>query len=968
MENQMQLFFLILSMILPGRKEYGIVISNVSLPRSHASSNLQVDCPDWSGFLANCPNWNHGIDVRNLVVDADQLPGWTLLLDSRQVPLKGFVDLGSPTVENESFHFVIRHWGNSCINTEVNLMLTGTGNLVRELPVINGQVTDQPYTYTPSGSGHISIDCQLLDSHPATLLSSSIHFYVKTLYTLSTSLATGTTGAPSAETIYPEQTIVPYDYSLSAAYNSLAVFIDGLRVPVTGSITMDSNHSIEVTADLTAGTISSGRLHITMETTSDGAKVASIKNDGFEILNTTTLPPLFTLLLESTSSGLEEMLTSCCGWDSVILTNDGDHLTIAWSNPNQGDLPATLTATMTIHTADTQSQWDLEVSGLGTYSLMNVHFPQLNIRAEGEDHFLLPYYSGKVISNPGSEIDFFDDPSDSNDDRTGLYPRGWGTTMQFLSYYNTAYGLYFGFHDPDAAIKQFGVKDQHDGVYIECRIPAENKTVADNSWSMPGHVEIDLFEGDWYDASLIYRTWVSNEASYWPRKDSAREARQSVIGNIGVWAYHYLSDGDLNLARLVIQEFSDFMDVPVGIHWYEWNYLDMDDDYPNYFPELEGVGNLVSDVQEPGSIEIMPYINGRMYDTDLPTYNTQGYPEATKHETGDIYWQNFNSNHFAVMCPTQTTWRDTLTDASNQLTSRIGTAGVYIDQVCAASPVECMDATHNHALGGGSWWRAGYNSMFENIHDTIPLNRFITVEGGCDFLADEVDGFMVQGWTTNGLVPAFPVVYSGRIQLFGNQTGTSHYGDQQFYGKLAQGFSFGIQTGRQSIWITSNLANASEEKLMAAGFVKRLGKMRHRLKDFISFGTMKRSLPLSGSIPELTYTVKDFGNSVLVTLPAITSSLWQNEDGMVAVFTNATMPTPPNTQGEEISFSFSFDSSNYGINEPISIRVITDTDEGEFTPVSNMFTRNVALNSLAIVAFMVVPTASLPQQKTNYTD
>lgn len=960
MESRMHIIFLIISMTLPSRKEYGIVISDVSLLSSHSSSSLEVDCPDWPGFLANCPNWNHGIDVRDFVIDADSLPSWTLLIDSLSVPLNGVVDLGSPLVENESFHFVIRHWGNSCVSTDVNLMLNGTGLLVREEPVPNGQFTDQPYTYTPSGSGQISIDCQLLDSNLATLLNSSINFYVKTRYTLSTNLGNGTHGTPSIETIYPEQTIVPYDYSLSASYSNLAVFLDGLRVPVTGSITMDSNHSIEVTADLTAGTISSGRLHITMETTSDGAKVTSMKNDGFEMLNTTVSPPLFTLILESTSSGLEETLTSCCGWNHVILTNGGDHLIVEWSNPDQGDLPATLTATMTIQTTDRQSQWDLGVSGLGTYSLMDVHFPQLNIRAEGEDHFLVPYYSGKLISNPGSGIDFFDDPSDTNDNRTGLYPRGWGTTMQFLSYYNTAYGLYFGFHDPDAAIKQFGVKDRNDGVYIACRIPAENKTIADNSWSMPGHVEIDLFEGDWYDASLIYREWVSSEASYWPRQDAAREARQSVIGNIGVWAYNYLSDGDLTLARQVIQEFSDFMDVPVGIHWYEWNYLEMDDDYPNYFPELAGLDDLVSDVQVPGSVEIMPYINGRMYDTDLPTYNAQGYPEAAKYENGEIYWQNFNSNHFAVMCPTQTTWRDTLTDASNQLTSRLGTAGVYIDQVCAASPVECMDATHNHSLGGGAWWRTGYHAMFEHIHDTIPASRFITVEGGCDFLADEVDGFMVQGWTTSDLVPAFSAVYSGRVQLFGTLTGTSHYGDQQFYGKLAQAFSFGIQTGRQSIWIASNLANASEEKLMAAGFVKRLGKMRHRLKDFISFGTMKRPLPLSGTIPELTYTVKDFGNSVQVTLPAITSSLWQNEEGIVAVFTNATMPTPPNTQGEELTFAFSFDSSSYGINEPISLRVITDVSEGEFTPASNVFTRNVTLSSLETAAFIIVPTASLP--------
>ena len=173
-----------------------------------------------------------------------------------------------------------------------------------------------------------------------------------------------------------------------------------------------------------------------------------------------------------------------------------------------------------------------------------------------------------------------------------------------------------------------------------------------------------------------------------------------------------------------------------------------------------------------------------------------------------------------------------------------------------------MDTTHGHPLEGGYLWRDGYQQMFSKIHNSVDSGKFITTEGGCDFLANEVDGFMVQGWESNHLVPAFSVVYAGKVQLFGTLTGSSHYGEQRFYGRPTQGFCFGSQTGRQSIWLTSNLANANDDRLMAANFVKSLAKMRHKLKYFMSFGEMKHPLSIAGSIPEISFSVYDYGITI----------------------------------------------------------------------------------------------------------
>ncbi|HHG85940.1 MAG TPA: T9SS type A sorting domain-containing protein [Bacteroidetes bacterium] len=243
--------------------------------------------------------------------------------------------------------------------------------------------------------------------------------------------------------------------------------------------------------------------------------------------------------------------------------------------------------------------------------------------------------------------------------------------------------------------------------------------------------------------------------------------------------------------------------------------------------------------------------------------------------------------------------------------------------------------------------------MFEKIHSRLDSNKFITVEGGCDFLVDEVDGFMVQGWTTDHQVPAFSAVYSGQVQLFGTQTGTSHYGDQQFYGKLAQGFNFGIQTGRVSLWLAYNLANANADRLMAADYVKSLGKMRNRLKDFMSFGEMRRPLDVVGSIPTLSYSVNDAGTSTPVMLPAIQTSTWQQKDSVVVVFANSRIQSPAGTAGGVIPFSFQFVGTDYGLGGNLTVQIITPTTDSTVLTVGNTFSRNVDLPNLGLVAYLI---------------
>lgn len=728
-------------------------------------------------------------------------------------------------------------------------------------------------------------------------------------------------------------------------------------------------------------TISSGRLAISITQNSNGISISSIKDNGTELLNNSTNPALFNTIIHNSNSNTDETITALAGWTTVSINNNGDNAIINLSNPNNPNLPNTLTANITIATFGAKSSWDLSITGLGSNcSLIDTVFPHINIKADGDDTFLYPLYSGQLTENPGNSIDYFDDDDDDTDNTKGLYPRGWGTSMQFFAYYNANYGIYFGFHDTNASLKIFGIKNESGGIRIQCTNPAANKTINGNDWNMPGVFELDIFNGDWYDAALHYKEWVQNNATYWPSDNAERLTRQHNVGDIGVWLTSRFTDNNNPTTMQGYYETAiDYYDIPVGLHLYQWNSKLHDHYYPNYFPELTGFPDVVNNVQNNNDVAFMPYINGRLWDTGIGQgeddeaddaaeetaaqnyFNNEGLASACKNSNGDIIINEFEDNEFAVMCPTQNPWQDILEDACTQITSdtHIGAKSIYIDMVCASSAIQCMDSTHGHTLGGGSFWRDGYKQMFENMHNNIPSGRFITAEGGCDFIADEVDAFMVQGWTTRNQVPAWQAIYTGKNQLFGTFAGISTYGDQRFYGRMSKAFVEGIQPGRYFISLGIN-PNESPEKAMASAYTLATSHLRYKLRNFMSYGSMKRPLTidyLGATAPEISYTVYDWGGNkdfITVTNKAIRTSTWQNNNEVVVVFANGRVQSPIGTTGGNINFDFNFNPSDYGLEGALTIQEITPENNGTIeTVTASTFPKNVSLENLDLIAYKI---------------
>ncbi len=670
-------------------------------------------------------------------------------------------------------------------------------------------------------------------------------------------------------------------------------------------------------------TIGNGELGITIENTGHGVKLLSIKKGNTELLDTKVSSVFFTMTVDKI------FLTPLNGWDSVSVANNGTECSILLTKPSNPNLPKTLSVLVTIKTSGNKSDWDMSVSGLNTSSLLEVHFPYLNVLAEGDDYAFIPKHSGQIIKNPRAK----------NINEALTYPR-WVATMQYCAYYNDRYGIYFGTHDPKASIKEFIVKANiKNGVKFETKLPIPNKTIAGNDWEYSGVFRLELFEGNWYDAAMIYRKWASEEAEYWPKDTPERIARRNAAGNIALWMMIWDQKNSISQIRNWVNNFADYMGVPIGMHWYNWNNIEFDDNYPYFFPAKAGMDKLVKELESSGRITIMPYINGRLYDKGLPNYSTEGKIWAAKDEAGNVHTQKFGNIYFAVECPTQTGYQDIITDVCKQLTEtdQIGCGSVYIDQVAYARAQECYDKNHGHKIGGGDAWRSGYNQMFEKMHAAVAEDKFFTSEGNCDFIADEVDGFLAQQWRIDNLVPAFQAVYSGKVQYFGTIAG--HNGDQRYFAEYANSFVNGVQPGR---FYPSTVTNS-----VTAPYVRKMGRMRYKLKEYLSFGRMLKPIEIDRSgIDDIT---TNWGKGP-VTISALQASLWKNsaESKAMLLLANASV-------SKTINFNLNFDGASRGLYGKLKIQRITESSEGNILTKENSFSMNIQIQPKDIIAYVIEP-------------
>ncbi|OGV35566.1 MAG: hypothetical protein A2020_07135 [Lentisphaerae bacterium GWF2_45_14] len=548
-------------------------------------------------------------------------------------------------------------------------------------------------------------------------------------------------------------------------------------------------------------------------------------------------------------------------------TREDNSITMSWKNlslPGEKNI-IDVTVVITLSN-DSGSRWEIKVDNKSKkYGAWIVEYPILsNTSTPGTADVVFP--GGKLggfLKKNNVEAGYFTYPSIH-------------CPVQFISLSIANSGLYFAAHDGESKSKAFQISvDQS----IAMKIQPENMGMPGTGYNSTFPVVVKPFKGNWWHAAKIYRAWALKQK--WAQKEKLIDRKDIPVSfkECGAWLLLWQGSSAIKEFTLLAQK---TLNAPVGAHWYEWTTRRSDKEYPYYFPVRSSNMKEVAEELVNSGNTVMPYINGRIWDQS----NTDFYePEvqsclALKPDLKSPYTESYASKQiFSAMCPTQEFWQKKVINVAKELALNYGINAIYIDQTGAASPANCFNKSHNHPLGGGSYWVDGYRDMLTKIHASFSGKHVaLTTEGAAEPYMDNIDGFLGFEKYSHESIPLCQAVYSGYNIYFIHPMPDN--GNFNFF-VMMQGrlFLWGIQ----NTWL-------SHKEMEGEGFLKKYEKQTEFLKKLIAvkleakkymiYGELLGELSPLNDIPQINATWEPTSKTpVSFSQSAVMGSIWKAGDG-----------------------------------------------------------------------------------------
>lgn len=606
--------------------------------------------------------------------------------------------------------------------------------------------------------------------------------------------------------------------------------------------------------------------------------------------------PLIELRLRNLYTQEEFTVNSREGWSKVSLMreNQGGRLVLSGID---GFPELSVELEFSLCQEKARVEWETHVlNDEQSLSVLSASYPPAPWSAKRANCFI-PEHCGWVAENV-SDIHFY---------RDGVYPRGWRFTMSYFAAYTPkrdgGAGFYCGLHDETGAFRTMNAQTdpiEKTGLFF-ARAHAPGTGKGANAFSLPGKLVWQLFSGDWYDATLLYKEFVHTRAEWLPKVGlEGREDTPLWAKELPVWVMDWMPNTN-PLAEPIPTSISKNgknppmeywyeeplklqreLGVPIGYHVYNWHWIPFNNDYPYYLPAKKEFEENLRMLQE-NHVRIMPYTNARLWDThdregEDWQFSARARPWATKNAQGRLFTERYESHEpdgslceLAAMCPSSGVWKEQLAGVLKELFGTLKVDGVYLDQIAAAAPYLCEDPAHNHLPGGGSWWAEQYNLMMCRNRQLRGDNGILTTEDNAEVYAKAMDGFLSWIWTFDNLVPAFSVIYAGYVMMFGRSTNGVKKGDEVFLKYMtAEQLVFGGQLG----WLNADIAQRPDE----LKFFKKMARMRWKYAPFFFKGEALRPAAVECDRP-VRITSPAYYDSRLFEAKQLQTGTWRLWDG-----------------------------------------------------------------------------------------
>ena len=618
-------------------------------------------------------------------------------------------------------------------------------------------------------------------------------------------------------------------------------------------------------------------------------------------------------------------------------SHGGKCLQLIWDRVK--NLAISVEASFCVSPNDPLIRMRLSVQNDSAFTLAQVDFPMLSgigplSDDPSQDYLIWPKGTGELIPNP------YQNPIPHAGRELHPYPSSI-QSMQVTGLYGTRGGLYIAAYDPDCWSKYLRFEPSLTRRSLDFYLENYPQNIGSpgNDYQMHYDAVIGTFSGDWWVAAQMYRDWALTQN--WCRSLNLIDdpSLSPHVRDVVLWFVLQSKPTVMEKQALQMQE---YFGVPSIAHLYDWHKSPVTHTDPDYFPAKKGFEEAVRNLKQAG-IEVMPYINVRMWDTNTPSFiEEEAYAGALRTTGSTIPTRSYNAHTFVTMCSSVPLWQEKMASVCETLTKEYGVGGVYLDQLSGPSTTPlCFARGHPHPPGGGNYWARGYLEMVEIIKRRMPdKNCFFTSEYFAEPYIAHVDGFLVWSCFTEYAIPFAQAVFSGRTIFWGRFFGT-FFGEQPqphldrtdegFYSKFADMMCNGIQLGWIYAWIMEDDVAEKRE------FIRNMARLYETgLKDAYLSGQLIKAPDLVGLDRTVEVIWPMYKNENKQLFPVLTGA-WQFEDSRIKLLAiNVTTDNqrfeidiarwPPTTPWSQMSVQGQSTNTNPKVLHPKSGKLTLELD------------------------------------------
>lgn len=571
--------------------------------------------------------------------------------------------------------------------------------------------------------------------------------------------------------------------------------------------------------------------------------------------------------------------------------------------------------TVRMETNQALSRWQIAVRNTGGLLPKTLKFPRLlEVPVQPNEHLAVPVWLGQQAENPRALL-----RGENGAPKRFEWRYPGHLALQCLALTSEGgTGLYLACDDSTGQLKDFAVfGSAGGGMNFEVNHRLESDPAARSEFVLPYSVVLGSFQGDWFNAAMLYRPWATNQP--WARESRlARGLTPAWVTNTALWVWNRGSSSNVIDPAVALQK---KLGLPVSVFWHWWHGCAYDTGFPEYLPPREGDPAFTAALQRAHEHDVraIVYMNQRLWGMTTASWTNENAARfAVKGADGQVrpeVYNTFTKQACASMCMGTEFWRDKYAGLATTAFRQLGVDGIYMDQAC--SSLACFDPQHGHTIGGGTYWMRGFQLLATDIRRRCETRGGPALAGeGCGenwlpyldvMLALEVSRERYAGADGWEPIPFFHSVYHGYGVFYGNYSSLTlppyddlwpaEFAPTEPLKLLDRKFSrqFCLEQARAFVWgqqptLANFLPSHLQDRATELEYALRLAKLRARVPEFLLRGEMLPPPKVDAPTAELEMSrlsiyagqrggVREFQKR----LPLVWAAAWRSPDRRVAI-------------------------------------------------------------------------------------